>query len=216
MFSLSIELSINFSLLCFKQVIRVIRNCRKWSGTTVIVAVDYSTSTLIKAPVTLGLRSHGDLDRHQITVQNASIAVGPPRHRHETPWNRLERLGTAFVFCCKLQKQKDRHHLKNTVGTPCNRRDNAVQSPWTSWQRSEVVVGTPRWPTAIARRLHSVYAAFMHGDYTAFTGRSWRFQSVCNTTDHSTAFSRSLHSVHSAFMAIPKRLHYDPTEFSRR
>jgi hypothetical protein len=31
-----------------------------------------------------------------------------------------------------------------------------------------------------------------------------------------TEFSRRLHSVHAAFMAIPKRLHYDPTEFSRR
>jgi hypothetical protein len=51
MFSLSIELSINFSLLCFKQVIMVIRKYRKWSGTTVIVAVDYSSSTLINKVV---------------------------------------------------------------------------------------------------------------------------------------------------------------------
>jgi hypothetical protein len=32
----------------------------------------------------------------------------------------------------------------------------------------------------------------------------------------STEFSRRLHSVHAAFLAIPKRLHYDPLEFSRR
>jgi hypothetical protein len=75
-----------------------------------------------KTPVTLGRRSHGDLDRHQIAVQNASIAVGASWHRHETPWNRLERRGSAFVFCCKLLK---------AVGSPSfeKRCGNAVQSP---------------------------------------------------------------------------------------
>jgi hypothetical protein len=103
-----------------------------------------------KTPVTLGRRSHGDLDRHQ-------IAVGPPWHRHETPWNRLERRGTAFVFCCKLQTPS----FEKRRGTQCNRRDNAVQSPTTSWQRSESVVRSPWERQGGRQRLHSVYAAFM-------------------------------------------------------
>jgi hypothetical protein len=77
-----------------------------------------------KTPVTLGQRSHRDLDRHHITVQNTSIAVEVPWHRHETRWNRLERRLTAFVFCRKFQMPWDRRHS-----------GNAVQS---QWQRSTI------------------------------------------------------------------------------
>ena len=173
-----------------------------------------------KTPVTLGRRSHGDLDRHQIAVQNASIAVGSPWHRHETPWNRLERRGTAFVFCCKLQTPWDRRPLKNAVGTPCNRRDNAVQSPRTSWHRSESVVRSPWERQGGRKRLHSVYAAFMaiarrsHRDYTAFTGRSWRFQSDCITTPRRfqgdcTAFTRRSWRFQSDCTTTPRSFHGD-------
>jgi hypothetical protein len=120
----------------------------------------------LKTPVTLGWRSHGDLDRHQIAVQNSSIAVGAPR----TPKN-----GVCVLL--QLQTLWDHRLLKNAVGTPCNRHDNAVQSPNTSWQRSESVVMSP-WERQGGRQ--------------------------------------RLHRVHAAFMAIPKRLHYDPTEFSWR
>jgi hypothetical protein len=135
------------------------------------------------------------------------------QHRHKTPWNHLERRGTAFVFCCKLETPWDRRPLKNAVGTPCNRRDNAVQSPTTSWHRSESVVrslwerqgGRKRLHgdcTTILPPLHSVYGAFM---------------AIPKRLHYDpTEFSRRLHSVHAAFLAIPKRLHYDPTEFSRR
>jgi hypothetical protein len=118
------------------------------------------------------------------------------------------------VFCCKLLK---------AVGSPSfeKRCGNAVQSPWQrstlaqngvtmQWVRNEVAVGTPRWPTAIARRLHSVYAAFMaiarqlHRDYTAFMAIPKRLHYDSNQGDC------------TAFMAIPKRLHNKPTELSRR
>jgi hypothetical protein len=124
-------------------------------------------------------------------LQNASIAVGAPWHRHETPWNRLERRGTAFVFCCKLQMPWDRRPLKNAVGTPCNRHDNAVQSHRTSWQRSDSVARSLWERQGGRQRLHSICAAFMV--------IAWR-----------------LHRDYTAFMAIPKRLQYDSTEFSRR
>jgi hypothetical protein len=148
-----------------------------------------------KTPVTLGRRSHGDLDRHQIAVQNAGNAVGAPLHRHETPWKQLERRGTAFVFCCKLQTPWDRRPLKNALGTPYNRRDNAVQSPRTSWQRSEVALGTSRWPTAIAQAI----VRRLHRDYIAFTGLSWRYQS----------FALRLHGVFKAIAQRSRGVHGD-------
>jgi hypothetical protein len=73
---------------------------------------------LCKTPVTLGRRSHGDLYRHQIAVQNASIAVASPQNAVESP--RTPRDG----FCVLLQ-------ITNAVGSPSfkKRSGNAVQSP---------------------------------------------------------------------------------------
>jgi hypothetical protein len=70
-----------------------------------------------KTPVTLGRRSHGDLDRHKIVVQNASIAVTSPLNAVESP--RIPRNSV----CVLLQ-------ITNALGSPSfkERNRNALQS----------------------------------------------------------------------------------------
>jgi hypothetical protein len=111
------------------------------------------------------------------------------------------------VFCCKLQTPWDRRPFEkrsgNAVQSPRQRSTIAENVVTTQQVRSEIAVGTPRWPTAIARTAITQRLRGVYGDSKAFAYDS-------------TEFSKRLHSVHAAFLAIPKRLHYDSTEFSRR
>jgi hypothetical protein len=52
--------------------------CPSWHKITCFKLAVLPVEYLKPGPVTLGRHSHGDLGRHQIALQNASIAVGAP------------------------------------------------------------------------------------------------------------------------------------------
>jgi hypothetical protein len=83
----------------------------------------------IKTPVTLGRRSHDNLDRHQIAVQNASITVASPRNAVESP--RTPRDGV----CVLLQ-------ITNAVGSPSfeKRSAIAVTTQYSRQERRDIAV----------------------------------------------------------------------------
>jgi hypothetical protein len=147
-------------------------------------------------PVTLGRRSYGDLDRHQISVMNARIVVASPQNAVESPRTPRDGVCVLLQITNAMGLPSFEKRSGSAVTTQYNRldrRDNAV-SPY-----SEFAVETARWPTAIA---HSAFTQRLWRLHCVYRARSWRYRSVCITTPW------SFHGIHPPPVRI--RVSIDP------
>ena len=113
---------------------------------------------------------------------------------HQTPWEILERQGSAFLLDMLKTNAITQHSNKSAVGMPWQCSENFINAVGTPRARRKIVVQMPWRPWSS----HGVSTALIRRVYGVFTA-------CCLSYSLPVAFARRCHDVHGARVALLPR-----------